>query len=141
MLDRVYGNEFRTTLVCVDSSANGDLSGRLYNPYLDSGVQFHGVLDFLEQMEDLLDNMGQPQAFTAKRSFSPPMAARKPVAAAEQRRGKVATFGLRVLFRQNASWQGTVTWMETEREDAFRSVLELLLMVSSTLPKGGEKAE
>ena len=49
--------------------------------------------------------------------------------------GAVATFYLRVLFRQNASWQGTVRWAETKQEVPFRSVLELLLMMDSTIPK------
>ena len=48
------------------------------------------------------------------------------------RQGKEATFYLKVLFRQNASWQGTVKWMETGQEEPFRSVLELLLMMDNT---------
>ena len=40
--------------------------------------------------------------------------------------GKIATMTLRVMFRQNASWQGTVTWIEQNKTENFRSVLELI---------------
>ena len=38
---------------------------------------------------------------------------------------------MRVIFRQNASWQGSVTWLEEEKEENFRSVLELVLLMHS----------
>ena len=72
MPDRIYGNEYRTTLVCVDSWKGGESSGRLYNPYWGEGESFEGLMDFLKKMEALLDQMQLPQSFTAKRSFGPP---------------------------------------------------------------------
>ena len=45
----------------------------------------------------------------------------------------MATFAVRVLFRQNASWQGEVTWLEGKREESFRSVLELILLMDGAL--------
>lgn len=51
----------------------------------------------------------------------------------EKHEGKRATFALRVLFRQNASWQGSVTWLEGGQEESFRSVLELLMLMNSAL--------
>ena len=54
----------------------------------------------------------------------------------EPHTGKIATFSVRVIFRQNASWQGSVTWLEEKTEENFRSVLELvLLMHSATSPE------
>ena len=47
--------------------------------------------------------------------------------------GKLATFYVRILFRQNASWQGSVAWLEGGSEQRFRSVLELLLLLDSAL--------
>lgn len=133
MPDRVYGNMYRTTLVCVDSGQRGAFSGRLYNPYWEEGAAFDGVMDFLEQMESLLDEMRLPQSYTAKRSFAPPGTGQRTQPMLERRLGRQATFAVRVLFRQNASWQGSVTWMETGQEESFRSVLELLLLMNSVL--------
>ena len=50
--------------------------------------------------------------------------------------GDVATFAVRVLFRQNASWQGSVVWLEGKKEEKFRSALELFNLMGSALSGG-----
>ena len=143
MPDRIYGNEYRTTLVCVDSWKGGESSGRLYNPYWGEGESFEGLMDFLKKMEALLDQMQLPQSFTAKRSFGPPPGTEQtpqPMLK-RRRRGEEATFSIRVLFRQNASWQGSVTWVEGHREESFRSVLELLLLMDSAICAKNKEGE
>ena len=137
MQRNALGNQYRTTLVCVDDRRDGRLSGRLYNPYWDSEVSFNGVMDFLTTMEGLLDQMQFPQSFTAKRTFAAAPeqeAVRRPLT--ERRLGEEATFRIKVLFRQNASWQGTVKWEESGQEESFRSVLELLLLMNSAVSGG-----
>jgi hypothetical protein len=132
--NRVRGNGYRTTIVCVDSYAGGLLSGRLHNPYWTGGKPFQGVLDLLAKLEELLDGMQLPQAFTAPRSFVPwTERSSQDTSAQGIPEGKKATFAIRILFRQNASWQGTLTWMEKGQEESFRSALELLLMMRSAL--------
>ncbi|MBQ6876068.1 MAG: hypothetical protein IJN46_07520 [Lachnospiraceae bacterium] len=48
-------------------------------------------------------------------------------------KGIKATFSVQILFRQNASWQGSVLWVERKIEESFRSVLELLLLIDNAL--------
>ena len=128
-----WGNEYRTTIVCVDEYQNSVFSGRLYHPYLPGGDSFRSLMEFFRKMEDLLDGMQFPQSFTAVRSFSdPPMRAGRPPGA-DVREGRCATFAVRVLFRQNASWQGSVSWLEGSREESFRSALELAFLMDSAL--------
>ncbi len=43
------------------------------------------------------------------------------------------TFLVRVIFRQNASWQGTVQWLEGKKTQHFRSLLELTLLLQEAL--------
>lgn len=138
MENRLYGNQYRTTLVCIDEYADGVPAGQIRNPYFSGGRQFHGLMRFLQLMEDLLDATQLPQSFTAARTFGMPPA-RPPTGAtdASLETGQLATFALRVMFRQNASWQGSVTWLETGREESFRSVLELLLMMDGALRERG----
>ena len=62
-----WGNEYRTTIVCVDEYQDSVLSGRLYHPYLPEGDSFHSLMEFFRKMEDLLDGMQFPQSFTAVR--------------------------------------------------------------------------
>ena len=78
--------------------------------------------------------VGKPEALAlceARRSFQLPLPAS---------RGELATFAVRIIFRQNASWQGSVVWLEGEREESFRSALELVLLMDSALRGGGEEA-
>ena len=134
MQRKQWGNAYRTTVVCVDSYDGHVLNGRLYNPHLPEGTSFRSAMEFLLRMEDLLDDMRFPQSFSAVRSFGPaPERTAASPPAAERQEGRRATFAVRVLFRQNASWQGSLTWLEEDREESFRSVLELLLLMHSAL--------
>ena len=141
MQDKKWGNAYRTMLICVDSCTEGVLAGRIYHPLLPGGESFRSLMELLLRMERLLDQMLFPQPFTARRSFSsPPVLPDTGPPAQEGCRGACATFSVRVLFRQNASWQGSVVWMEQNREESFRSVLELLELMSSALPAREEEA-
>ncbi len=128
------GNEFRTTVVCVDGYENKALSGRFYNPYCEAGESFESLTQMLLKIDDMLNEMRLPQSFTAVRTFAPgggDLSKNIPAVAAHE--GKLATFAVRILFRQNASWQGSVTWLEGNREESFRSVLELIFLMDSAL--------
>ena len=132
-MPKVWGEEYRTTFVCVDSYEHGVLRGRFYNPYTGNGHAFESLSDFLLKMEQMLDEMELPKAFAVTRTFAAPPP--KPSGAADSHRepGKCATFALRILFRQNASWQGAVTWIENKQEQSFRSVLELIFLFDNAL--------
>lgn len=133
MTTRAWGAEYRTTTVCIDSYENGVPVGRFYNPYLEAGCMFRSTSQFLIEMERALDTMDFPKAFTTTRIFAPPPIHITGPPEERPRQGEAATFAVKVLFRQNASWQGTVTWLEGRREQSFRSVLELLLLMDSAM--------
>jgi len=130
---RAYGAEYRTTTVCISSYENGVLTGRFYNPYLPEEKPFRSMTQFLLNMEEMLDAMDFPRAYTAVRTFAPPPEQRAAALPLSCRTGEKATFAIRVMFRQNASWQGSVSWVEGRREQSFRSVLELILLMDSVL--------
>lgn len=44
-----------------------------------------------------------------------------------------ATFLLNIQDTQHATWQGTVTWVEKQQKQQFRSALELLKLIESAL--------
>lgn len=130
----MWGNAYRATTVCVDAYRHRVLTGRLYNPALPpEGRRFESLVEFLLVMEELLNEMHFPQSFTAMRSFRGPQARASVPAGDRMEAGQLATFTVSVFFRQNASWQGSVSWLETGREESFRSVLELILLMNSAL--------
>ncbi len=46
---------------------------------------------------------------------------------------KRGTFLLTIYNRQNATWQGTVTWVDRNEKQQFRSALELIKLIESAL--------
>ena len=133
MQERPRGNEYRTTVICVDFYEKGVPKGRFYNPAREGGTAFESLSQLLLGMEDLLDEYQIPQSFTTARRFSD--AGAGPGSGIEEpgQVGKKATFAVRILFRQNASWQGSVSWLEGRQEESFRSVLELILLMDGAL--------
>ena len=56
------------------------------------------------------------------------------------------SFLVKIKFRQNASWQGTVQWIESGKTQNFKSCLELIRLIdlavgSSENPKNFETEE
>lgn len=47
--------------------------------------------------------------------------------------GNAGTFVLKIMNRQNSTWQGTVTWVEENKIQNFRSALELLKLIDGAL--------
>ena len=47
------------------------------------------------------------------------------------------TFLVKILSQQNSTWQGSITWMEEQKTQNFRSALELIKLIDEVLD--GEK--
>lgn len=46
---------------------------------------------------------------------------------------KTDTFLIKIMDQQNGTWQGSVTWIEEQSEQQFRSALELLKLIDGAL--------
>ena len=55
-----------------------------------------------------------------------------------KRMQKKQTFIIEVVDTQDSTWQGKVNWVNGKKEQAFRSVMELLRLVDSVV---GEEKE
>lgn len=55
-----------------------------------------------------------------------------------KRMKKKQTFIIEVVDTQDSTWQGKVNWVNGKKEQAFRSVMELLRLVDSVV---GEEKE
>ena len=126
-------NMFRATLVCIDSYNRKVLSGRIISPYYEGCISFESTMEFLQNIESILEEMNWPQSFSSIRSFKNSEEKSLPISSEHIKEGKLATFYLRVLFRQNSSWQGSLCWYEKQKVESFRSVLELLTLMDSAL--------
>ena len=43
------------------------------------------------------------------------------------------SFIVNITHRQNATWQGTVTWVDKNQTQCFRSALELMFLIDSAV--------
>jgi len=130
--------EMKRSLIRVYSYRNKEIRGTLQNPYFEEEPYFDNLTQLLIRMEGLLDALDFPQRSMEGRAFDRPeqrvaAGAPRPAPEALGEQKPLATFQLSVLFRQNASWQGSLTWLERAEEPRFRSVLELVGLLDSAL--------
>ncbi len=138
----VKGESKRKVIVCVDSYENDILQGRFYYDSQTTAIPFHGLMQLLLYMDTCFDGASFPQAFESKRTFSEAELVKDKTAEQSTplprlegtpEMGALVTFQIRLLFRQNTSWQGNVLWLEGKKNENFRSVLELIHLMHSVL--------
>ena len=123
----------KNAMVCIDSYQDGALKGSLETPY-DDAQTFDSTIQFLKRMESILEETQTPQAYTYMRSFLEERQQREMLHEPTEVGAKcLASFEIKVIFRQHSSWQGVVVWLEKQWEQSFRSVLELILLMDSAL--------
>ena len=49
------------------------------------------------------------------------------------RSNQTGTFLVKIVNSQNATWQGSVTWVEEQKTQNFRSALELLKLIDGVI--------
>lgn len=128
------GESLRMTILYVDSYDDAVPSGRLCHLQLGEPQYFHGLTDLLIRLEQKFNETKFPQAFQTLRTFQKTREVKfEQKAEKAPLKGKLATFSIKLLFRQNASWQGSIHWLEGNVEESFRSVLELIFLMDSAL--------
>ena len=124
----------RTVMIYIDSYDDGIPAGRFHMASEQDMQPFHGVTRLLLGINGNLDRENFPQSFSELRKFHRPSNMPDSSSSQQSRKyGNLATFTVRILFRQNASWQGSVTWIEGNQEEYFRSVLELIVLMDNAL--------
>lgn len=133
LIQKLWIPENRRTTVCVDSYCDGVFQGRFFTMG-QMEQHFYSLSQFLIMMEDVLERNQVPQSYTAHRSFCTFLPAHSGSDGTGcRRKGDMATFELKILFREHSSWQGSLLWQEQKQEKNFRSVLELILLLDSAL--------
>ena len=137
---KMMNEEFKTMLICVESYRERQIIGTLYHASNEEGKPFRNAMQMIMEIDSILESMSFPKSSLQRRSFARRETEEKKtlnfqpnVSNYKERRGELATFKLRVTFKQNASWQGILTWVESETAEAFRSLLEMLMLMDSAL--------
>jgi len=130
MLHGSHRSHTGTYLLFLDSYDNGVPVGTLYCPVQGKLGSFCSLIQLLSHIERMLDADATSHF---RESVSPPP--RETPSATIPLRGSLASFSLHVLFRMNSSWQGTVTWLEGEQTQHFRSVMELIHLINNAMER------
>lgn len=123
---------------------DGVLRGKVYNSYYNKEFIFEDEYLMLRLLDDLFESLEFPQASFKWRSFEnkkPKQIIRRAGSTmneeiSELLKNEKSTFIVNVLYRKNASWQGTITWVEENRIQHFRSAFEMLKLMESAQKKG-----
>lgn len=133
--DNYLSEDVRAEHIYVNSYFNKQMVGELHSA-MNRGQEFTNVMQLLKLMGRSMEESGVPEAYDRIRYFSqPPLADsfEEPVEPEVNKRGLLSTFVVKVLFRQNSSWQGIIRWEEGKREETFRSTYEMLMLMDSAL--------
>jgi len=113
---------------------------------------FTGMKEFITICDGIFDRIGMPQRTTRPRTYfdtnqtKPSLIRPTENALYEEETAltehdetyknlsaETPTFVTKVLYRQNSDWQGTVKWVEKGLEVNFRSLLELVMLMSEAV--------
>ena len=106
------------------------MGGDVSHPAVADRRTFINEFDLKEEIAAMLDPLpegSRPDGIIIPRSFHVAVGNYGP-----------ATFVVRILFRRNATWQGTVSWREKRSQVNFRSFMELLLLMQEAVGRTGE---
>ena len=142
-------------LLRVEDMRGLDLSGRLFNLYMQEPEPFDSIAEVIHKMDCFMDEVNYPQAAVKLRDIH--------YEGGRVRRGqydrletdklpwiiqywhptlfshpvdRYAAVFIRVMYRQHSSWQGTVLWRGRDglrQQLHFRSVLELMHILQSAI--------
>lgn len=117
-------NGFR---ICVDTEEQ-DMAGRIYSLLVPEVITYSGWNELFLKMDAVFDQVGYPQAFQEKRSFtggtkaasyqgSPKLL--QPYEAVTHERGLLWTVDVVVISRRDTSWQGIVYDLDRQELGQF----------------------
>lgn len=137
-MKKAIQGDMKAGLISIYSYENKTMSGRLWYGHQGNESQFDNLMQLLLLIDKALGEIAFPEEYVKCKSFSAPdykptNSVSVPVEISEPEHGAIATFKLKILFRQNASWQGTITWIESKQEQSFRSALELIMLMDNAL--------
>lgn len=133
--ERFVPYEMKTSVLKVVSYEQKNLVGWLENAYWKGPKRFTNLTQMLFLIDELMDALDYPQRATAPRSLTPKVEHHVGQEAEEEWKPEhcLASFRINILFRQNASWQGSIQWLEQQSAGQFRSALELIQLLDSVL--------
>ena len=111
------------------------LFGIIHNAYFNRSFAFYDVFEMIKILESLFNTLVFPQTSVQYRHFHTNncSAIKYEKEETTMSSNAEATFVLHVKFRQNATWQGTIEWVDEKKSQNFRSSLEMIKLIDEAL--------
>ena len=140
-----FPNNYMETWIYLQPNDELEMRGILLHKASGLGWRFRGTVELMKYYEKLFNTANYPQPTHQLREIKPlenttekrlsslqDMAIDKKEIPTEETK---PTFVIKVQYRQNASWQGTIKWLEGNVEKQFRSALELIKLMDSVIER------
>lgn len=129
------------TVICVDNYENSIPKGFVCSQIYEFPLPFCGVIELFKIIDNIMDDLAFPQKSMDYRRFSRyideesehELKLYNDEKSLLTNQGKIATFMVQVLFRQNATWQGNISWLNNKKTQNFRSSLEMLKLMDDAI--------
>lgn len=122
-----------TFILTITGYQDKHISGVLNVPLANKSYSFQNLVQLLLLMDSLMDTTNFPQHCVEPRAFQDSQHTLVPQEVSQKPASSLAAFEVNVMFRQNASWQGSIVWLNCALESRFRSVLELVGLMDDAL--------
>lgn len=152
----------RSFLIDVKKDIDGSFFGTISQIFYEFDQPFYGLDDAILKIDQMIDELGCVQSSTEIRNFnngkhivyhavSSGMTKDERIEREKKRRTHIQyreieelkekaytqknSFIVDVMYRQNSSWQGMITWRnysKKPKKEYFRSVLELMKLIGSS---------
>jgi hypothetical protein len=131
-------------LISLETGKHGAMKGYVFSGYYHRVYAFVNECDLLFSVSMLCDSMQYPQTSFRRRRFGlkcVKTVVRKADDFVDEEMETImgqekASFVVHIQFRQNATWQGTITWVEKDRTQNFRSAFEMLKLMDEARSGG-----
>ena len=127
-LGTAYGEKEKYIDVYLDGGAHGAMSGLLAHRSSERAWRFGSLVELISVLEALFAEPGFPQQTHELKGAA--SSAGEPARQAETPLDRQPDFTLKIRYRQNATWQGTISRAGQKDELRFRSLLELVRILS-----------
>lgn len=127
-------HDLKKSVIRIFDYSEMNIAGVISNPFYEKEQSFKSTTQLLKMLDQLQDDINFPEKSMDPRSFTKNSREVFRPESELQADGKcLASFEISILFRHNASWQGSVIWLEKAASAEFRSVLELIFLIDSVL--------
>ena len=140
------GSRARDFAVMITSCRNATLQGQVTHPSSQKSQGFRSLLELTALIHNRLEELGLAMPAMEMRSwpYLTPAPAQKGADQMNEKNDTKAeykvvgtSFLIRIIYRQHASWQGEIHWLDGEKMMYFRSFLEMIMLMQEAIETTG----